>query len=78
MLKQSNLRGRGINHSKESLEPMLGYCSKIIKELQDEDFSELTMDMLAEMRDFRPILKEGKKSSPLLVELMDWKIRNHS
>jgi hypothetical protein len=56
----------------ESLEPMLGYCSKVIAELNSDDTHKLTEDLLAVLKDFRPLLKADKKSSPLLVELLDW------
>src|SRR5437016_2963826 len=72
--KQSNLKGRKSSNCGESLEPMLGYCSKIINELNKEDSAHLTEDLLAVLavlKDFRPLFKVNKKS-PVLVELLDW------
>jgi hypothetical protein len=52
---------------------MLGYCSKVITELNDEAANKLIEDLLLVLKDFSPTLHPLKKSSPLfVVELLDW------
>ncbi len=71
MVIESNLKRRGANYE-ESLEPILGYCSKVIAELNSDDTHKLTEDLLAVLKDFRPLLKANKIAFPLDVELLDW------
>jgi len=49
MLKQNP------SNKSEAFEPMLGYCSKLITELNKEDCNKLSEDLLELLKDFRPI-----------------------
>ncbi len=56
----------------EKLEPMLGYCCKVIVELNPDDSHKLSEDLLSVVNNFRPLIKAKKKSCPILVDLLDW------
>ncbi|MBA2652324.1 MAG: hypothetical protein H0U73_08675 [Tatlockia sp.] len=72
MKNQFNLNRRAVSGCGKSLEPMLGYCSKILPELNKDDSEKLTEDLLSVLKDFRPIFKSKNQQSSLDVNFINW------